>query len=365
MDGIRIENVTIMYDDFVAIREVSLDINQGELVTILGPSGCGKTTLLRSIAGFITPVSGKIYIGDEDVTYLPPQKRDTAMIFQNYALWPHMTVGGNIEYGLKLKGMPKELRKKKVKEMLQLVKLEDQIDKMPTQLSGGQQQRIALVRALAVDPKVLLCDEPLSNLDAKIRVELRTEIREIAKRLGITVVYVTHDQSEALAISDRIAVLKDGELQQVDPPLKLFNDPDNQFVGEFIGESSVFNGVISKSNAKQVSIAIDEAGTISAFIQGKVEADKPVNVLVRPQDMSIVVNKKGEETDTIRGFIKSNSFMGDHVRLAVELPDGQRAVVAEREKIEEAASLGVNVEANFKVDPRKVLVFDKTGRRLR
>ncbi len=364
MDGILIENVTIMYDDFVAINNVSLEIREGELVTILGPSGCGKTTLLRSIAGFITPVSGRIYIGDEDVTYLPPQKRDTAMIFQNYALWPHMTVGGNIEYGLKLKGMPRELRKEKVKEMLRLVKLEDQVDKMPTQLSGGQQQRIALVRALAVDPKVLLCDEPLSNLDAKIRVELRTEIREIAKRLGITVVYVTHDQSEALAISDRIAVLKEGELQQVDPPLKLFNDPDNQFVGEFIGESSIFNGTITGAKAGEINIEIDNAGTVRAFLEETTKTGKPVNVLIRPQDMSVVIDEK-ERLDTIRGTIKSNSFMGDHVRLSVQLPDGQRAVIAEREKIEEAASLGVNVEARFKADPKKVLVFDKTGRRMR
>ncbi len=359
MEGVRIENITIKYDDFTAVEGVSLHVKPGELVTILGPSGCGKTTLLRSIAGFVTPVSGHIFLEGKEITHLPPQHRGTAMIFQNYALWPHMTIEQNVEYGLKLKGVPKEVRRKKAVEMLKLVKMESQIGKMPTQISGGQQQRIALARALAVDPDVLLCDEPLSNLDAKLRVELRTEIREISKRLGITVIYVTHDQSEALAISDRIAILRDGELQQVGPPLEVFHDPDNLFVGEFIGESSTLKGVLEEQEGNKAKIRIGDAGLITAYFEEQLEPGAELKILIRPQDVNVIPNKKraDNEENILKGIIRTNSFMGDHVRVNLELPTEERLIIAERKHIEETSRMGVDVEAFVQVNPEKVLCF--------
>ncbi|MEM3433994.1 MAG: ABC transporter ATP-binding protein, partial [Candidatus Methanomethyliaceae archaeon] len=232
---VRLESVTKRFGAVVAIDNLNLDVQPGELLTLLGPSGCGKTTVLRLIAGFYTPETGRVLIGGIEVTRVPANKRHTAMVFQSYALFPHMNVWHNIAYGLKIRKIKREEIVKKVNNMLELIGLCGLEKRFPHQLSGGQQQRVALARALVVEPKVLLLDEPLSNLDAKLRVETRGYIRQLQKSVGITSIYVTHDQAEALAISDRIAVLNSGRLQQLGAPEEIYRHPKNVFVAEFIG----------------------------------------------------------------------------------------------------------------------------------
>ena len=236
--SIEIRNLTKRFGAATALDGVSLDIAPGELFFLLGPSGCGKTTLLRHIAGFYEPDEGAIRIGGEDVTRLPPHKRDTGMVFQSYALWPHMTLAENVAFGLRMRRVGKAETADRVRKALAAVKMEDKADRKPNQLSGGQQQRVALARALVVQPRCLLLDEPLSNLDAKLRLEMRGEIRRICKEAGLTAVYVTHDQKEALSIADRLAVMQAGRLEQVGAPLEVYRAPRNRFVASFIGETN-------------------------------------------------------------------------------------------------------------------------------
>lgn len=236
--AINIKNLVKKFGAVKALNDVSLDIQPGELFFLLGPSGCGKTTLLRHIAGFYIPDEGNILIDNENVTTLPPHKRDTGMVFQSYALWPHMTLAENVAFGLKMRKVAPDEIKRRVAEALDIVKMGDKAERKPNQLSGGQQQRVALARALVVQPRCLLLDEPLSNLDAKLRLEMRIEIRRICKEAGLTAVYVTHDQKEALSIADRLAIMRDGVIEQIGTPLEVFRKPINSFVASFIGETN-------------------------------------------------------------------------------------------------------------------------------
>lgn len=236
--SISIQHLTKTFGSTNALQDINLEIQPGELFFLLGPSGCGKTTLLRHIAGFYQPNSGHIFIGDEDVTQTPPHRRDTGMVFQSYALWPHMTLAQNVAFGLEMRHTPPAEIKERVHHALEIVKMADRAESKPNQLSGGQQQRIALARALVVQPRCLLLDEPLSNLDAKLRLEMRIEIRRICKEAGLTAVYVTHDQKEALSIADRLAVMRQGVLEQVGTPLEVYRNPHNAFVASFIGETN-------------------------------------------------------------------------------------------------------------------------------
>lgn len=239
MTSIRVEKLTKTFGPTVALKEMSIDIAAGELFFLLGPSGCGKSTLLRSIAGLMEPTSGRIFFNDRDVTLLLTQQRNAVMVFQSYALWPHMTVAENVRFGLSIRGSDRAAQMKRVGEVLDLVHMHEYADRRPNELSGGQQQRVALARALAVNPACLLLDEPLSNLDAKLRQEMRSEIRRICKTAGQTTVYVTHDQKEALAIADRIAVLRAGVLEQVGTPSDLYHRPANDFVRDFMKQDEV------------------------------------------------------------------------------------------------------------------------------
>ncbi len=241
--AIHIRNVKKQYEDNVVIRDLSLDINPGELFTLLGPSGCGKTTLLRMIAGFNSIEAGTIAFDDKVINDVPVHKRNFGMVFQSYAIFPNMTVYRNVEYGLKNKKLPKEEIKKRVNEILEVVQLTEYKDRYPDKLSGGQQQRVAIARAVVVQPQVLLMDEPLSNLDAKLRLEMRSVIRKLQRELGITTVYVTHDQEEALAISDRIAVMNKGEIYHCDTPERIYSRPYNTFVADFIGNSTMIDAL--------------------------------------------------------------------------------------------------------------------------
>lgn len=285
MTVVRLEKLRKVFDNrVVAVDDVDLVVNHGEVLAVLGPSGCGKTTLLRLVAGLETPTSGRIYFDDRDVTYLPTQKRKTAVVPQTWALWPHLTVFENVAYGLRLKKkMPKKEVERRVKEVLELVDLVGFEDRKPFQLSGGQQQRVALARALVVEPEVLLLDEPLANLDAKLRVELREEVRKVAKRLSITTIYVTHDQEEAMAVADRIAVMNAGRIQQVGTPEEVYYKPANFFVATFIGRSNVLRGRVAESKGE---VAVVDVGfLVQAEAPQKLAPGEEVNVVIRPEDL--------------------------------------------------------------------------------
>ena len=261
--GVRLENISKIYTDpktnkkFYAVNNVSLDIEPGSFVTLLGPSGCGKTTTLRMIAGFESPDAGEIYLGEKKINALMPNKRDTAMVFQSYALFPHYNVYDNVAYGLKLRNVPKPEIKRRIDRILELVELTGMESRMTNQLSGGQQQRVALARAMVVEPSVLLFDEPLSNLDAKLRVSMRTEIRHIQQTLGITAIYVTHDQAEAMAISDKIIVMNKGVIAQMGTPTEIYHHPNSEFVADFIGEVNFLEGTIKQTNGNRCTLDIN------------------------------------------------------------------------------------------------------------
>ena len=260
--GVRLEHISKIYNDpktgkeFYAVNDVSLTIEPGSFVTLLGPSGCGKTTTLRMIAGFESPDAGEIYLGNEAINALTPNKRDTAMVFQSYALFPHYNVYDNVAYGLKLRKVPKKEMDERIARILELVELTGMETRMTNQLSGGQQQRVALARAMVVEPSVLLFDEPLSNLDAKLRVSMRTEIRRIQQTLGITAVYVTHDQAEAMAISDNIIIMNKGVIAQIGTPEEVYHHPKNEFVADFIGEVNFLTGELVRKNGARCTVSI-------------------------------------------------------------------------------------------------------------
>jgi iron(III) transport system ATP-binding protein len=261
--GVRLEHISKIYQDpktgkdFYAVKDTSLEITPGSFVTLLGPSGCGKTTTLRMIAGFESPDEGEIYLGGEAINALTPNKRDTAMVFQSYALLPHYNIFDNVAYGLKLRKMDKTTIREKVTKILSLVGLEGMEERMTNQLSGGQQQRVALARALVLEPGVLLFDEPLSNLDAKLRVTMRTEIRRIQQEAGITAIYVTHDQSEAMALSDQIIIMEKGVVAQIGTPQEIYYHPASEFVADFIGEANFLKGKLSDKNGDCGSVTVE------------------------------------------------------------------------------------------------------------
>ncbi len=260
--GVRLEHISKIYQDpktkkeFYAVKDTDLEIEPGTFVTLLGPSGCGKTTTLRMIAGFESPDEGEIYLGGEPINELTPNKRDTAMVFQSYALLPHYNVFDNVAYGLKIRKMPKEEIRQKVTEILKLVELEGMEERMTNQLSGGQQQRVALARALVLEPGVLLFDEPLSNLDAKLRVTMRTEIRKIQQKVGITAIYVTHDQSEAMSISDKIIIMSQGRVEQIGTPREIYYHPNSKFVADFIGEANFLDADVISREGEMARIEV-------------------------------------------------------------------------------------------------------------
>ncbi len=319
MVSVRLENIVKTYygGKVVAVNNVSLEIKEGELFTLLGPSGCGKTTTLRLIAGFEFADKGNIYFDDEDVTLKKPYERGTAMVFQNYALWPHMTVFDNVAYGLKIKKFPKEEIREKVRRALELVQLEGMEDRFPNQLSGGQQQRVALARALVVEPKVLLLDEPLSNLDARLRLEMREEIKKLQKRLGITTIYVTHDQEEAMSISDRLAVMNRGLVLQTGTPEEIYFDPSNLFVATFIGKPTVLEGVVEENNIVRITESLEMRYRLARDQKKPKEGDR-IRLVIRPEHFE-TEKKKGEEYNEINGVIELKMFMGPHLQLKLNV----------------------------------------------
>ena len=310
---LRIDNVTKKFGDFVALKEVSLDVNEGEFVCFLGPSGCGKTTLLRAIAGLDIQTYGRVYQGGEDVSALPPSERDFGIVFQSYALFPNLSVKKNVAFGLENRKMPKADIARRVDELLDTVGLPDQGDKYPAQLSGGQQQRVALARALATSPGLLLLDEPLSALDAKVRLKLRDEIKDLQRRLGVTTIMVTHDQEEALSMADRIVVMNTGIIAQVGAPLEIYRNPSTAFVAEFIGTMNFFPAQIAgpgKVRMGEVEIACETES---------LQPGVPAMVAIRPEDFIV---QEGDDADdnVVEARVHILDFLGSFCRASLVGP---------------------------------------------
>jgi len=323
--NIQLKNIVKRFGTLEAVSHVSLEIRDGELFTLLGPSGCGKTTILRLIGGFHRPDEGEVYFGEREVSGIPPYERNIGMVFQNYALWPHMTIFDNIAYGLKLKKFLKEEISSKALHTLKLVNLSGLEKRYPGQLSGGQQQRVALARALVLNPDVLLLDEPLSNLDAKIRLQVRAEIRKLQKDLGITTIYVTHDQEEALTLSDRIAVVDHGKLQQIGSPRDLYAKPENPFVADFIGINNLIPGEVREilDGERKMKVQTDVGPMICIFEKTLNPGDRCMTS-VRPETASIGQKEGGQgEVNVLSGTVSFASYIGNTIRYDVELKNGK------------------------------------------
>ena len=316
MSDLRINHLTKRFDDVVAVDDFSLEVPEGEFLTLLGPSGCGKTTTLRAVAGFHHPDSGEIWFGQRLMNNVPPNKRNTAMCFQSYALFPHMSVWDNISFGLKMRKIPGAQQKTRIREALAMVGLEGLERRRPGQLSGGQQQRVALARAIVTQPDILLFDEPLSNLDAKLRVQVRVEIREMQKRLGITAIYVTHDQDEALAISDRIVVMNRGRIEQVGDPHSIYLRPQTPFVAGFIGLANIFEGQVLSRDGERVRLATPIGELTLIDRRGGLETGATVSVSWRPEDMSL---SSPGASNRVQATVLYSVFMGSITDLFVDV----------------------------------------------
>ena len=330
MVKVELKGVTKRFGEVVAADDMNLTINDGEFFTFLGPSGCGKTTSMRMIAGLEYPTQGTVLYDDKDVTQLPSFKRNTGMVFQNYALWPHMKVAENVAYGLDIRKVPKDEIKKKVEDVIELVGLKGMGDRFPNQLSGGQQQRVALARVLVIEPDILLLDEPLSNLDAKLRVEMREEIKDIQRKLGITTIYVTHDQEEAMAVSDRVAIQNHGKIMQVGTPQEVYNNPDNLFIATFIGKGALLEGNVV-STGEYISVDIDEAvldGVNTGTVNLKI-GDHAACVL-RPENFHLT--PIDEPHNTLNGDIEWSAFVGAVSEVKYKIGDESLMIDASPER---------------------------------
>ncbi len=325
--GVRLEDIDLSFGKTHVLKGVNLEIESGEFFAFLGPSGCGKTTLLRLIAGFESAQSGRVIIGEQEVSHLPPWRRGLGMVFQSYALWPHMTVRKNVAFGLEERRLPRREINAKVDQALELVGLLELSERRPSQLSGGQQQRVALARTIVIEPKVLLLDEPLSNLDAKLRVQMRLELRQLQRKLSLTTIFVTHDQEEANTTSDRIAVINDGIVQQIGSPVELYDNPANLFVANFLGVANVIEGTLAEEGGKVVVFrSFDD--TVVVPINGA--SSGSASIVFRPQNLTI---RRREEAlingaTRLEGRVDHKEFLGSIIRYRVKI--GQYFVLVDK-----------------------------------
>ena len=329
MAGVTISGVTRKFGDFTALHALDLEIREGEFLTLLGPSGCGKTTTLRLVAGFIQPTSGAIYLGDDDVTAVAPQHRRIGMVFQDYALFPHMTVRENIAFGLEERRYEKHRIPERVDELLELIRLPDMGDRYPAEVSGGQRQRIAVARAVAYPPRVLLMDEPLGALDLKLREAMQIEIRRIQQELGITTIYVTHDQTEAMNMSDRIVVMNDGVIEQLGTAEEIYRRPTSRFVADFVGQINLLAGKVVGDEGD--AVVVEAAGAvIRASKHDGVWRDAEVSIGIRPELFKAVDDAAAAGMNTLDGRIAGRTFAGNLLHVYVDLDDGPRVVLEAR-----------------------------------
>jgi ABC-type Fe3+/spermidine/putrescine transport system ATPase subunit len=347
--AVQLKGVYKRFGKVVAVQKMDLEFEEGTLVTLLGPSGCGKTTILRMIAGLESPTEGDIYIKGNRVNDIPIHKRNLGMIFQNYALFPHKTIFDNVAFGLKYRDIPKDEVPGKVKRALEMVRLPGVENRMPSQLSGGQQQRIAMARAIVIEPDVLLMDEPLSALDENLREEMRREIDNLQQLLGVTTVFVTHDQREALSMSDKILVMNDGLKQQEGSPEEVYNFPANHFVADFLGHSNFFKGLVSGKTGDMVSLQLQDGNTFQVIHPGNWKKDDPVELVVRAQNFKVTQNDTSPpeaDMNSFNGIIKDRSYMGGEVSYFVELENGTmvHAIgIAKLNPIRKGAAIRVHV----------------------
>lgn len=331
-NAIDLVNISKSFGDTEVLKNINLYIKQNEFLTLLGPSGCGKTTTLRIIGGFENPSNGTVIFEGNDITKVPPYKRQINTVFQKYALFPHLNIYDNIAFGLKIKKMNKQTIDKKVKEMLRLVNLQEYENRSVESLSGGQQQRVAIARALVNEPKVLLLDEPLGALDLKLRKEMQIELKNMQKRVGITFIYVTHDQEEALTMSDTIVVMNQGEIQQIGTPVDIYNEPKNSFVAKFIGESNILDGIMYEDFIVEFSnktfICVD-----SGFNKNEI-----VEVVIRPEDVDVVDSKDG----ILKGIVDSVTFKGVHYEMIVRIEDYDW-MIHSTSKADVGIEIGINI----------------------
>ena len=354
---IRIKNAVKRYGDNTVIKDLSVEIKEGEFFTLLGPSGCGKTTLLRMIAGFNSIEGGDFFFGERRVNDMDPAKRNIGMVFQNYAIFPNMTVKDNVAFGLKNRKVPKAQCEKETDEFLKLMQIDEYRDRMPERLSGGQQQRVALARALVIKPDVLLMDEPLSNLDAKLRVEMRTAIKEIQNRIGITTVYVTHDQEEAMAVSDRIAVMDGGVIQQIGRPRDLYQRPENLFVATFIGRTNVLDAKLECAGGKGTLTFADGHAVQLDNIDPEA-VSQAVKVSVRPEEFVI---QRDATAPGVSATVDDSVFLGLNTHYFVHLDSGEKVEIVMESEIENSVPKGTAIKLAVKT--HKINVFTADGKR--
>ncbi len=351
--NISIQHAKKVYGDNVVIPDLTLEIKEGEFFTLLGPSGCGKTTLLRMIAGFNSIEGGDFYFNDTRINDLDPSKRNIGMVFQNYAIFPHLTVRKNVEFGLKYKKLSKQEVKDRAEQFMNLMQINQYADRMPEALSGGQQQRVALARALCVEPDVLLMDEPLSNLDAKLRIEMRSAIKDIQREVGITTVYVTHDQEEAMAVSDRIAVMDNGVIQHVGTPRNIYQRPANLFVSTFIGRSNVIEGKLKVRDGKCFIETVSGYSSEMPNVAEEYRSDRDIYLSVRPEDF--IFAKDGERG--IAATVSSCVFLGLNTHYFCKLETGQDVIIIQESSIDNVIAEGSQIELT--INTKKLNIFDK------
>ena len=365
MVSVKFDSVTKILGQLRAVDNLTLEIGAGELFFLLGPSGCGKTTALRTVAGFYTPDEGRILFNGQDESRVPPHKRNTGMVFQNYALWPHMDVQTNVAYGLKMRRVPSADKEKRVKRALEIVHMQPYAERMPNQLSGGQQQRVALARALVIEPDVVLLDEPLSNLDAKLRIEMRTQIKDIHGKIGRTMIYVTHDQAEALSMADRIAVMRRGRLVQVGTPHELYTRPESAFVAQFIGGTNLMGGTLEEIG--DVLTVKTPAGIVHAKngVKG-IKRGEPVFCSVRPESLKITPAAESSDipSHTINHLlaeVQSIMYLGDNEQYSLRLADSVMMHAVEYNPIARKAQVGDRVAVKFDAQTVVVLPQEDLG----
>ncbi len=354
MKRVEIQDISVRYGAHWAVRDVTLDIEPGEMFFLLGPSGCGKTTLLRAVAGLSRPAMGEILVDGRPMNTVPPHERGIGFVFQNYALWPHMTVEENVAYGLVARKVEREAIVSRVETALAMLGLGGLGERHPGELSGGQQQRVAVARAIVIEPDVLLMDEPLSNLDARLRSEMRRELKALIRRLGVTTIYVTHDQREALSMADRVAVMRDGGVVQCDAPGELYSDPATEFVASFVGEANTIEGEVAglADGGFKVKTA---AGVLKGVAAGTFRQGDPVRVLVRPENVTVGAGIDYDDGDNLlRGTIMDIAFLGGFEEVLVDLGRGLRIRSLRARAGATAFELGEGVEVAFAAERAKV-----------